>query len=145
MKFDDEKLAAQFTSVFTSLGTKSWHTMLHQGGKFELDFVTRSARLFPGQTLPRPQVMQDMATNATVRIAIPIGLDDSDVARLDGSDVAIIRERFQAEVGAWIRVIRYIEKDLAKQKPAKYVICMPRRVAEEVQSQLRRGERRMPY
>ena len=119
--------------------------MLHQGGKFELDFVTRSARLSPGQTLPMPQVMQDMVTNATVRIAIPIGLDDSDVARLDGSDVAIIRERFQAEVGAWIRVIRYIEKDLAKQKPAKYVICMPRRVAEEIQSQLMRGERRMPY
>lgn len=76
--------------------------------------------------------MQDMVTNGTRKIALWLGLDESEIARLDGSDVEIVRERFQAEIGAWIRVIRFIEKDLAKEKPPMYILCMPRRVAKEV-------------
>src|SRR5215469_11274213 len=127
MKFDNEQLASQFTALFEGLGAKSWTTMLEQGGRFELDYVTSSARLFPGQTLERPQVVKDMATNSTLRISICLAVDDeSEIARLRGADVAAVRERFRAEIGAWIRVIRYIEEDLAKQKPPKYVVCMPR-------------------
>jgi len=145
VKFDDKQLVAQFTNAFDGLG-KNWTTMLQEGGKFELDYVTGAARLFPGQTLERPQVVQDMATNATLRISLCLALDDeSEVARLTGADVAIVRERFRAEIGAWIRVIRYIEEDLAKQKPPKYVICMPKQVAKELQSRLLRGEFRMPH
>ncbi|WP_076997813.1 hypothetical protein [Variovorax sp. KK3] len=146
MKFDDEQLASLFTCLFEGLGAKSWTTMLEQGGRFEVDYVTGTARLFPGQTLERPQVVQDMATNATLRISICLAVDDeAGIARLDGADVEIVRERFRAEIGAWIRVIRYIEEDLAKQKPPKYVICLPRQAAQELQSHLMRGEPRMPH
>ena len=141
MKFDDKQLAAQFASVFEGLGAKGWRTMLLEGGKFELDYVAGTARLFPGQTLERPQVVKDMATNATLRISICLAVDDeSEIARLRGADVAAIRERFRAEIGAWTQVIRYVEEDLAKQKPPKYVICIPQHVAQELQSHLIRGE-----
>lgn len=65
-----------------------------------------------------------MATNATLRIARWLRLDESEVALLDGSDVATVRERFEAKMRAWIRVIRFFVESLGQTGAAEAIAVL---------------------
>ncbi|WP_076997844.1 hypothetical protein [Variovorax sp. KK3] len=129
MIFHDNQLAEMLTSAFDALNDAQWGKMLSVGGKFELDFETRTAKLFPGMRMerhPLPKVVLGDRDGALFSIAIFVALDEAEAAQLAGAELATVRARFKAKFDDWILDVRDIENVYVTQRRPKFLFSLPK-------------------